>query len=875
MYSMRQVGEPSPSRINSVISENTMERCCGAAPHLPVARRQKMARNIGIFGPKLFDAVRARRLAIAGLLTLSAGLLANGAWAQDTSGQAQLTEIIVTAQKRSQNLQDVPVSVIALSAEQIQNAGVSDIKNLEILTPALTVTSTTSENSTSVRIRGIGTVSDNIGLESSVGVVIDGVYRPRNGVGFGNLGEIEQIEVLEGPQGELFGKNNDAGVIAVTTKRPSMTFGATGEVTYGNYNDREVSGSVTGPVSEDSAVRLYAEWQKRNGFLNVNDGVGPNTDDTSNNRNAYTVRGQYLITPADAVSFLLIADFSKRNEACCEAVPVIAGPLSPLINILGSTPALGGKTGVTSTPSTNPINPFSYQAYANGVASQQIRDMGISGQLDWDFGDAKLTSITAWRDNTIIAGNDVEYTGAAFAEQPATEANQTDFKQLSEELRLAGKEGPLQWLVGGFFSSEIVTPNLAILAGPQLEYYIGGGATAAGGMAPNPFLVSELTGNAPGGTYVAGETGEADFFRQTDKSFAFFTDETYTIVQGLDLTGGVRYTKEKKNATSNYDDPDGGSACASLLTSPGVGTLNPTTQAILAGFGCATVFNPYFAKVTTAQSLDEDKVTGTVKLAYRFNDDVMTYVSWANGYKAGGFNLARVVDPTATNPFAPNFDTQFPDETVNSYEIGLKSTLAQKTVRLNVSAFDQQYHNFQLNTYNGYEFIVATEPRVTSAGVEVSSDWLTPVRGLSLSGGVTYAFTDTREFGNAIALIATDRVSNRLPYAPLWSGSLSATYQTPITESLALLLTVNEKYNSSYNTDTQLNPVNNQSSYGIVNAKIGVGAPDGKWAVELWGQNLADKGYYQVAFDAPFQVGQTDAFLSDPRTFGVTLRAKF
>ena len=831
--------------------------------------------NLRLTVPNQLRGIGARSPALACMAAISAGFLGNGAWAQDTSSQPQLTEVIVTAQKRSENLQDVPISVIVLSAEQIQNAGVTNIKNMEILTPGLTVTSTTSENSTSVRIRGIGTVSDNIGLESSVGVVIDGVYRPRNGVGFGNLGEIEQIEVLEGPQGELFGKNNDAGVITVTTKRPEMTFGATGEVTYGNYNDREVSGSVTGPVSNDSAVRLYAEWQKRDGFLNVNDGVGPNTDDTSNNRNAYTVRGQYLVNPTGDIGFLLIGDFSKRNEVCCEAVPVIAGPLSPLINAIGSTPALGGKPGVTSTPAANPINPFSYQAYANGVASQQIRDMGISGQLDWDLGGAKLTSITAWRDNTIIAGNDVEYTGAAFAEQPATEANQTDFKQFSEELRLAGKEGPLQWLVGGFFSSEIVTPNLSILAGPQLEYYIGAAATAAGGQAPNPFLISELTGNAPGGTYIAGESGEADYFRQTDKSFAFFTDETYTITQGLDLTGGVRYTKEKKDATSNYDDPDGGSACGSLLTSPGVATLNPTTQALLAGFGCATVFNPFFNKVTTAQSLDEDKVTGTVKLAYHFNDDVMAYVSWADGYKAGGFNLARVVDPTPTNPFAPNFNTEFPDETVNSYEIGLKSTLAQKTVRLNVSAFDQQYKNFQLNSYNGYEFIVTTEPRVTSAGVEVTSQWLTPLPGLSLSGGVTYAFTDTREFGNAIDIIATNRLNNRLPYAPLWSGTLSATYQRPLTESLALLLSVDEKYNSSYNTDTQLNPANYQSSYGILNARIGLGAPDGKWAVEVWSQNVADRGYYQVAFDAPFQIGQTAAFLGDPRTFGITLRGKF
>ena len=158
---------------------------------------------------------------------------------------------------------------MALSGQQLQDAGVTDIKNMQILTPGLTVTSTTSEASTTARIRGIGTVGDNVGLESSVGVVIDGVYRPRNGVGFGDLGEIDRIEVLEGPQGELFGKNNDAGVINIVTKRPSRTFGVTGEITGGNFNDQEISGSITGPVGDSSAFRLYAGYQKRDGFLDV------------------------------------------------------------------------------------------------------------------------------------------------------------------------------------------------------------------------------------------------------------------------------------------------------------------------------------------------------------------------------------------------------------------------------------------------------------------------------------------------------------------------------------------------------------------------------------------------------------------------------
>src|SRR6202161_4331733 len=225
--------------------------------------------------------------AFALISAISGAITAGSAWAQETN-QPTLTEIIVTAQKRQQNIQDVPISVIALSAQQLKDGGVTDIKNLQALTPGLTVTSTTSETVTPARIRGIGTVGDNPGLESSVGVVIDGVYRPRNGVGFGNLGEIEQIEILEGPQGELFGKNNDAGVISIVTKRPSTTFGMTAEATGGNYNDREVNASVTGPLGDISAARFYAGYQKRDGFLDVNTGLGPNSSDRANDRNMFT-----------------------------------------------------------------------------------------------------------------------------------------------------------------------------------------------------------------------------------------------------------------------------------------------------------------------------------------------------------------------------------------------------------------------------------------------------------------------------------------------------------------------------------------------------------------------------------------------------------
>jgi iron complex outermembrane recepter protein len=811
------------------------------------------------------------------LLGISAALSA-AAWAADSTSQGGLPEIIVTAQKREQNIQDVPVSVIAVSAAALQDAGVKDIKNLQVLTPGVTVTSTTSENVTTARIRGIGTVGDNPGLESSVGVIIDGVYRPRDGVGFGDLGELEQIEVLEGPQGELFGKNNDAGVIVIQTKKPSSTFGVTAEATGGNYNDREISASVTGPLSAISAGRFYAGYQRRDGFLNNDPGEGPSIQNNTDNRDVYTFRGQYLLTPSEHTSFLLIGDYSKRNESCCGAVQVSDSPFVGIINALASVPELGGTPGNTGI-APPPLSPADRNAYANQPVVQRIRDFGISGQLDWDLGFGKLTSITAWRDNSLIAGNDFDYTNVDIVQAPANEGNLVDFKQTSEEVRLAGQDGPLNWLLGGFFSSEILVSNTAIYAGNDFDLYLSGVSSASVGP-PNFLLTTELTGKPPGSLFVPGVSGEADWYREDSKTYAFFTNETYNIVSGLDITGGLRYTSTKKTADSNYVDPDGGSACGALLSNPAVvGDLASFQNQFLLALGCATLYNPFFSGKSTAQSLDEGNVEGTVKLAYHFTDDVMGYASWANGYKAGGFNLARVT--AGLTGVTPDFDTEFPREQVESYEVGMKSELANRTLRLNATVFDQQYKNFQLNTYTGLQFVVSSVRHVESKGAEVNAEWATPLRGLTLSSGVVYALTNITEFGESQPLFAPNqatnltRLNNRLSFAPLWSGVASATYTVPLNGSLEFHANVNEKYSSSYNTGSDLDPTKIQAAYGLLNARLGVGSPDGKWTVEIWGNNIADKLFYQVAFDAPFQYHQIDAFLGDPRTFGVTLRTKW
>ena len=824
------------------------------------------------------------------VLAMSGAFGGARAIAADASNAPVLEEIIVTAEKRSENLQDVPISVVAINAQQVQDAGITNIRNLAILTPGLTVTSEGNEAITTARIRGIGTVGDNPGLESSVGVNIDGVYRPRNGVAFGDLGEIEQIEVLYGPQGELFGKNNDAGVINVTTKRPSSTFGAMAEVTGGNFNDREVRASVTGPLSDIMAGRLYMGFQQNGGFLEVVNGVGPSTQNNTNDRHAYNARGQLLITPSDNVDFLIIADYAKRNESCCSAVVEYPGPFQGLVNVFASTPALGGKVGglgdspLIGQPGVVRL-PNSYVAYDNQIITQHVRDMGLSGELNWNLGFGKLTSITAWRDNTVTGGNDVDYTGIDLLSFPDDgNANSTDFKQFSEELRLAGKAGALDWLVGGFFNNEILTTRTLGAIGNQFETYVSGVASVSNGGAFNPLLISSITGDAPGATFFG--TGYNDGYQQTARSFALFTNETWNITQGLDLTFGLRGTEEKKTATSSFNDTGGGPGCSALLAHAGGVLAQPTPAPLfLLGYGCFSGLDPEFTGTGFDQSNTENNLSGTVKLSYRFNEQAMVYASAANGYKAGGFNLSRVTAAaSATDPFglAPNYDTHFPRETVESGELGIKTTLFDKTLRLNAAVFYQKYTDFQLNTFTGIQFVVTSLDKVVSKGVAVDFAWATPLSGLTIAGGVTQDLTNIDNFGNALPDFCggpgngcTMRDNNRLSFAPLWSGALSASYLLPVSGTLGIRTSVEEKYNSSYNTGSDLDPRKIQEGFGLLNGRIGFGALDESWAIEAWGANLADKYYYAVAFDSPFQFNTITSYLGAPRTFGLTARVKF
>ncbi len=843
-------------------------------------------------------------LAILGALCLAAQAQAQQAAAP--AGEEQpttLATMTVTAQKREEQMQDVPISVTAISEQLLQDTGVRDIKDLQVLVPGMTVTSTQSEAITTARIRGIGTVGDNVGLESSVGVVIDGVYRPRNSVGFGDLGQMERIEVLKGPQGTVFGKNTSAGVINVVTRRPSYTQSAEGEVTVGNYNALGVSGSYNDALGEVGAFNIYAAKRKRDGWMEVRTGNGPRRETDDYDQNFHTVRAKLLLEPTENLDILVSGDFTSREENCCTAVQTTVGATAAILNALA-----GGKAVAAAGD-----DPFDRVAYSNRPTTQDIKDKGVSVEINWQtplFGGATLTSITADRDWQAINGLDYDFSTADILYRNADEDESfTGFKTFSQEFRLTGSTERVDWMVGAFYTDEDLDRTETYRIGPHYEPYLSVALLSminpALGQSPTaPLFLSQASGR-PFGTVFAG-LGALDTYHQSAKSTALFTNNTWHATDALDLTLGLRYTREKKTLVSDYSNPNGGAGCGAMLANQAgvVGALMARgltqAQAVAAaptviGYGCLPWANPLHNAPTrdTVQEREEKEWSGTVKAAYRWNDNVMTYASFARGYKGGGFNLDRVQSSNGLSSggtgIVPVLDTSFPGEFVDSYELGAKTTWLDGNLLLNATLFHQKYEDFQLNSFLGTSFVVRSIPEVISQGLDAELLWQPrSVRGLMFQSGLMYADT---KYGDNIPggdFVAPTGALYKLPgaqmsFAPKWSGSASVTYEWDV-GSLTARFNIGAKYVSKYNTGSDLDPEKMQDAYTVANARFGIGAQDQRWMLEFWGTNITDAEYVQVGFDGPLQnvspapgnpFNTFNAFLGAPRMYGMTLRVRY
>ena len=742
------------------------------------------------------------------------------AFAQDTAADAAAddsddTPIIVTAQGRSQLLSDVPVAISAVSAETLQNSGANDIRQLNQVAPSLLVSSTGSEANGSARIRGIGTVGDNPGLESSVPVFIDGVYRSRSGIGLNELGEIDRVEVQRGPQGTLGGRNSSAGLISIYSKKPDFQFGASGEVTYGNYDYWRLGGSVTGPIGDTLAARLDGIWVKRDGFYRD---TTNNTD--VNDRDRYFLRGQLLFEPTDALSIRLIADYTFRDEKCCAAT-YVDNSVNPFIGNLNnpSTPLAplqpnGNNIINVLRDLGQPLSAFS-QGYSRNISvspgrsyAGETKDYGFSGQIDYDFGGATLTSITAYREYRSSQASDTDYGAVDILYRAPDDDAYRQFHTFTQELRLNGEafDGKLDWLVGGFFANEKLTVRDNLRFGEDYGRFatcriISGGGLAGLYSPTSPLCVVPGVGPAT----IAGASGASgpdivaafnaldglndlgtinDRYRQNGTNWALFTHNIFHITDRLDFTFGVRYTHDKKKFSADFTNDN--TACTTIqglvlddLTSP---TSNATARALagaLIGLGCQGNSTAELNGVSINDSRSEDEWTGTGILSYKPTDDLLLYASFSRGYKAGGFNLDRSALKSPIVPFGGQAgaqslvgNLQFDPELVDAYEIGAKYSTGPFS--LGLSLFRSDFSNFQLNTFNGSVFIVQTingcsadlggADRDTSnaTGACASDDvsWgvraqgfeleasLVPARNFRMSAGLTYSRTKFR--GNLV-----------------------------------------------------------------------------------------------------------------------------
>ena len=889
------------------------------------------------------------------------------AYAQDSQGSDEAVdeqvEIVVTAQGRSQALSDVPVAISAVNAETLQNSGANDIRQLNQVAPSLLVSSTGSEANGSARIRGIGTVGDNPGLESSVPVFIDGVYRSRSGIGLNELGEIDRVEVQRGPQGTLGGRNSSAGLISIYSKKPEFTFGGNGELTYGNFDFMRAASSITGPISEGVAFRVDGVYVKRDGFYK---------DDTTgrdvNTRDRYFLRGQLLFEPNDDLSIRLIADYTSRKEACCAAT-YVDGTVNPYIGNLNNlatplnNPAANNIINVLRDLG-QPLSSFS-QGYGrkisispNRLFNGRTKDYGFSGQIDYDFGGAKLTSITAYREYRSGQGSDTDYGEVDILFRTPSKDAYRQFHTFTQELRLQGEafDGKLDWLVGGFYANEKLTVRDNLRFGNQYGRFatcrlISGGGLAGLYSPTNPFCVTPGVGPATisGASGLSGPDILAAFARldslnnlgttndryfQNGTNWALFTHNIVHITDTLDLTLGLRYTSDKKkfNATFGNDN----TACTNIQSLVLDDATNPLTTATaralaggLIGLGCQGNSTAELNGVSINDRRSEDEFTGTAILSWKATDDLLLYGSFARGYKAGGFNLDRSALKAPTLPFAAVGgaqalvgNLQFDPELVDSYELGAKYATGPFSVSL--SAFRSDFSNFQLNTFNGTVFLVQTINGcsadlggadrdlsnatgacaagdvgygVRAEGFELEAS-LVPARNFRMAAGLTYANTSYRNnlVGNksgapldvALRKLPGDNLSN----APELVATSSITWTPEIGSSgLTGLFYIDGRLTGDYNTGSDLFPQKEQDGYAIFNARIGIRGPDEAWSLELWGQNIFNQDYAQVAFNTPFQAGGASAqftdpqfpggrqlfshFLAEPRTYGITLRGKF
>ncbi len=842
----------------------------------------------------------------------------------DLAGQLSAPEasnqIIVTASKREQTLQEVPIAVSVTSGEVIELAQIRDVLDLQTVTPSLRVSQLQTSSASTFIIRGFGNGDNNFGVEPSVGVFIDGVFRSRSAGALGDLNNIQRIEVLNGPQSTLFGKNASAGVISIITREPQFEFGGSVEANYGNFNSIYIRGDVTGPITENIAFSLDGTYQNRDGYAEiVNLGVD------QNDRNRWSARGQLLIEPSPDFKIRAIGDYSRIDEVCCTVGNVVAGPSVPAIF------ALGGQV-------TSFANFFDRTSFLNQVPVNEVDNYGGSVQMDYSAGALSFTSITAYRKLENFFLSDIDYTSL----DVASETRAQDVETFTQEFRIASDfDGPINFLLGGFYFDERITQDSAIQNGSQIRdfFEILGGGNPADVIAGRPSLFNGVEAGLglPQESIFRTPLLTSERFQMDNEAWSVFGTVDVEPVDGLTFTAGFNYTDDRKRfeLDLNAFDPLGGINLVDAFIVGGIAQAlqippGQVTPAVISGFASNPATAPFFQGITAAAlnpaqnpllglqafqfqppfldvpnavedgRTNDDKFTYLLRAAYQVAPELNVYFSYATGFKASSVNLSRDSRPLGSDfvagprnstilaPSSPIRDaglavpnlvsgTRFagPEE-AEVYEIGLKAQLDR--VGFNLAIFDQSIEGFQSFAFTGTGFALRNAGKQSVRGFEFDTT-INPTDGLVLTFAVTHL---DPLFDSFTGSVVGDLSGVRPAGIPAWALSTSGTYTHEWDSGTRLITRLDYQHESNEpinnglptfnaalgNTQIFRREVNN------VNAAMTL-ALAGGLEFGIWGRNLLDEEWILTVFDGVAQAGTVSGYPNQPRTYGGLVRFRF
>jgi iron complex outermembrane recepter protein len=772
-------------------------------------------------------------VAATALLTFAMPAMAQDAPAEDDAFAPG--EIVVTAQKRTERLQDVPVAVSVIGGEAIANSARPSLEGAAQLVPSLNFVKAGTALNQTLFLRGLGTTSLSIAFDPTVSTVLDGVVFSRSAEAFTDLVDIERIEVLRGPQSTLFGRNASAGVINITSRRPGDDFG--GELEAGFFFDNgteyRARGALDLPLGDAVRSRTTAFYSNYDGNIF---NVAPNVNRQVNGFEHWGVRSIIEADASETVKLTLIGDYHHNDDDCC--ADVIGG--APLFSSTSATPGAVNAADLALIQTVLPTlaGDETRRINQNLVTRTIETGYGFSAQADVELGNNTVTSITAYRNfaNNEIRDGDFYPTAYISPAQSHDTGPQTGHT-FTQELRLTSPGSQFFDYVLGMYYSNTYTKRVF-----QRDNTIC--AAAVGAVIPTTSLTPcSSTLAAPSVTAFGRATYDA-----RAQNMAIFGQGTFNLSDSLRLIAGARYTSDQIDVSFIRVTSPGNRASnpafdAGVLAEYNrqllLGTAPTTAQSIAAA---STNGIPLFTKTTA------DNFSGKAGLQFDFSSAVTGYASYTRGYKGPAFNLFFNLQPTGLKALEP--------ETSNAYEVGLKSSLMGGALTINLAGFYAKYDNFQANnpdslTIGGVTTVIGrftNAGSVSTRGVELDFAYR-PSRDLSISGGAAYTDAHIDQFRAPAVRTPNDVVPNgtRLPYAPRFKGSVAVDYRIRTGSAVDIALGMQGSYQSAQDSILTPDPVVRAAGliggYGIVNASIGLVDPDDKFKLTLVARNLFDQSY--------------------------------